>query len=55
MFLQTFQYFSCPFCVELLVIGIDEDVIHVDDKPSFCHEVAKDMVHQCLKGGRRVT
>ena len=40
-----FQYFSHPFYVELLVIGVDKDVIHVDNEPSFCHEITEDVVH----------
>ena len=51
---QMFQYFSCSFYVEFLVIGMDKDIIHVDNQPSFCYEITEDVVHQCLKGGRRV-
>ena len=29
---------------------VDENVIHIDNKPSFHYEVIKDVVHQCLKG-----
>ena len=40
--------------MELLVIGVDKDVIHVDNEPSLCYEITKDVVHQCLKGGREI-
>ena len=54
MFLQAFQYFPCLFYMEFLVIGVDKDVIHVDNEPSLCYKITKDVVHQHLKGGRRV-
>ena len=31
--------------------GVDEEVIHVDDKPSFCNHIAKRVVHKTLEGG----
>ena len=33
---------------------IDEEVIHVDNKPSFCDHIAEIVVHELLKGSRRV-
>ena len=34
--------------------GVDEEVIHVNDKPSFCNHVAERVVHKALEGGRRI-
>jgi hypothetical protein len=33
---------------------MNEQVIHVNDEPSFSDEVAKKMVHECLERGRGV-
>jgi len=34
--------------------GEDEEVIHVDDEPSFCNHVPEGVVHESLKSGRGV-
>ena len=34
--------------------GEDEEVIHVDDKPSFCDHVPEGVIHESLESGRGV-
>jgi len=36
------------------VSRVHHEVVHVDDEPSFCKVVSEDMVHEHLKGRRRV-
>ena len=33
---------------------IDKKVVHVDNEPSFCDHIMKEVVHESLKGGRRI-
>ena len=33
------------------VRGVDKEVVHVDNKPSFCNHVVKGVIHESLKGG----
>ena len=33
---------------------IDEEIIHIDNKPSFCNHIMERVVHELLKGGGRV-
>ena len=33
---------------------VDKKVVHVDHEPSFCNHIAKGVVHEPLKGGRRI-
>ena len=35
--------------------GVDEEVIHVDDKPSFCNHIVKGIIHKVLEGGRGIS
>ncbi|KAF9218273.1 hypothetical protein BS17DRAFT_716726, partial [Gyrodon lividus] len=42
------------FTMESSVRGVDEDVIHVDDEPTFCDEVGKDVIYKCLDSQGRV-
>ena len=35
--------------------GVDEEVIHVDDKPSFCDHIVKGIIHKALEGGRGIS
>ena len=35
--------------VDFFVRGKDEEVVHVDDKPSFCDHVLEGVVHELLK------
>ena len=34
--------------------GVNEKVIHVDDKPSFRNHIAKRVIHETLEGGRGI-
>ena len=34
---------------------VDEEIIHVDDKPSFCDHVMEEIVHEGLEGGRGIS
>ena len=34
--------------------GEDKEVIHIDDKPSFCNHIAEGVVHEALKGSGRI-
>ena len=38
------------FLVESGVRGVDEEIIHIDNKPSFGNHVAEGVVHESLKG-----
>ena len=31
--------------------GVNEEVIHVNDEPSFCDYVTKGVIHEALEGG----
>ena len=33
---------------------VDKEVIHVDNKPSFCDHIMKGVIHESLKGGRGI-
>ena len=39
------------FLVEGGVGGIDEEIIHVDNEPSFGNHIAKGVIHETLEGG----
>ena len=39
------------FFMESGVRGVDEEVIHVDNEPSFGNRVAEGIVHESLKSG----
>ena len=34
--------------------GVDEEIIHVDNEPSFSDHVAEGVVHEALEGGRGI-
>ena len=36
------------------VRGVDEEIIHVDNKPSFGNHITEGVVHETLEGGRGV-
>ena len=36
------------------VRGIDEEIVHIDDEPSFSNHIVEEVVHEPLKGGGRV-
>ena len=42
------------FFVEGSVGGIDEEIIHADDEPSFSDHITEEVIHEPLKGGGRV-
>ena len=42
------------FCMGGGVRGVNKEVIHVDDKPSFCNEVSEWIIHESLECGRGV-
>ena len=35
----------------LVVVGVDKEVVHVYDEPSFCNHIPKGIRHESLKGG----
>ena len=41
-------------CMDLRVRGGDEEVIHVDDEPSFSDHVSEGVIHESLECGWRV-
>ena len=42
------------FLVEGGVGGVNKEVVHVDDEPSFSNHVAEQVIHEVLEGGGRV-
>ena len=34
---------------------VDEEIIHVNDEPSFCNHVAKGIIHEVLEDGRGIS
>ena len=34
--------------------GVDKEVIHVNNEPSFCNHITKGVIHELLEGGRGV-
>ena len=42
------------FLMKSGVRGVDEEVIHINDKPSFGNHVTEGVVHEPLKSGRGV-
>ena len=39
------------FFVISVIVRVDEEVVHVNDKPSFCNHISKGVGHESLKGG----
>ena len=37
-----------------VVVGVDKEVIHINDEPSFCDHVPKRIGHEPLKGRRGI-
>ena len=48
---HTLQDAFGAFLMEGSVGGVDEEIIHVDNEPSFSNHVAEGVVHESLKGG----
>ena len=42
------------FFVEGSVGGVDKEIVHVDNEPSFSDHIVEGVVHEPLKGGRGV-
>ena len=42
------------FFVVLVVVGVDKEVVHVNDEPSFRDHVPERIGHESLKGGGRI-
>ena len=34
--------------------GVDEEIVHIDDEPSFSDHIVEGVIHEPLKGGRGV-
>ena len=34
-----------------VIVGVDEEVVHVNDKPSFCNHIPERVRHELLKSG----
>ena len=34
--------------------GINKKIVHVNDKPSFCNHIAKEVIHEALESGRGI-
>ena len=49
-FSHTLQDALRTFLMEGGVGGVDEEIIHIDDEPSFGDHVAEGVVHESLKG-----
>ena len=39
------------FFVIFVIVGVDEEVVHVDDEPSFCNHVPERVRHESLESG----
>ena len=39
------------FLVEGGVGGVDEEIIHIDNEPTFCNHIAEGVIHETLEGG----
>ena len=50
IFAETSEYFADMFSVKFFVVGIDEDVVEVNDYADIKH-VGEDVVHESLKSG----
>ena len=40
------------FFVIFVIVEVDEEVVHVNDKPSFCNHISERVGHESLKSGR---
>ena len=43
------------FFMILVIVRVDEKVIHVNDEPSFCNHIPERVGHEPLEGGRGVS
>ena len=53
-FLHLLKDSFCSFFVIFVIVGVDEEVIYVDDKPSFCNHIPERVRHELLESGGRV-
>ena len=42
------------FLVVFVAVGVNKEVIHINDEPSFCDHVLKRIGHELLKGRGRI-
>ena len=42
------------FFMIFVIVRVDEEVIHVDDEPSFCNHIPERVGHESLESGGRV-
>ena len=52
--LHPVQYLAGSFLAVLKVFSEHQNIIHVDDQPSFSDHVSESGVHECLEGRQRV-
>ena len=50
IFVESSKYFADMFSVKFFVVGIDEDVVEVNDYADIEH-VGEDVIHESLKSG----
>ena len=53
-FSHTLQDALHTFFMEGGVRGVDEEIIHIDDEPSFGNHIVEGVVHKSLKSGRGI-
>ena len=51
LFLHPFKYSLSPFLALLQYLSKYEDIVHVNDEPSFCNHVPEGGFHEGLEGG----
>ena len=53
IFSETSEYLPDMFTMEFRIVGVDEDIIQVDNNTDIEH-VREDIVHESLKSGRSI-
>ena len=53
MFLEVSEHFTDMVTVEIGIVGVDEDIVQVNEDADI-EEVAKNVIHESLKGGWRI-
>ncbi|KIJ10552.1 hypothetical protein PAXINDRAFT_85878, partial [Paxillus involutus ATCC 200175] len=54
MFFESFQHLECSCTMESRIRGVNQEVIHIDDEPSFSLVILEYVIHQCLECRRRI-